>query len=1026
MHKTTRILPFLFVATCALCACRAHATAYYWIGGASGDWANGSNWSLTEGGEAANAYPNAYGDAAHFPSGAGLTLNSYVTVGKIFTDGTLTLSGNGSGGVRTASSNNSAPLIVGGEGLLRLAGVNINVPYATSAAGAQTQITNNLEIVEGTTNTITLCVGNNRYASLYFRGAMSGSGRLVVRSNTESGNYQAYFHGDASQFSGSIADHRDGDEHAARIQFMAPNAVSGLATYDLAATYNSGGQNYVLRGGGGTDVTYQMGAINGEVHFDGNNNTKSTQYYGYTLEIGGKNENCSFGGTIARSGYASNTKKVGTADLTFTGSQIPNITIENGTYIIGSTTALPDTMIFAGGAFSVADGVTVDPPSKFSSDSTAPVVFDDRGLDNSWNGGLIDARVPYGFTKKGAGTLTLTTVPTHSTKTTIEDGVLIVPQGTTIAQLSCAGGKLTVPLAGTEDEMTVINITALAEGTDYDALTNAVAIPGATVAVESDGGSGYVVKATRTAQTFVWNGTANTAWENAANWTVGGVTAITAPIVVDTAVFPAELGDKTNVVLSARATVAEVVVDSDVSFSGAQICSPMYRGEGVLVLGDGAGFYVNATTVVSNDIEIVGDVEVTPSTTYITTRFYGDISGDGTLTLGGQRPTYEIAGDNSGFVGVIIAPKDSSDRNNVFLSSETAASETADWTVYSAGGSSDSFLHFDTKTVKFGSLSGNLYFNVMSYAKNVLEIGALDKDMSLGGSFCYSEGQDSKGNWRVRGNGNDIRKVGTGNLTLTANRVRNVFLANGVVTLAHGTNSVHRETRYTFEGGTMAITGKTTIYDTTDNGDGSITTNSVTTAFADASSLIVDSTAPICFSNATEEVHTWSTALADTNVGGLTKKGAGTLTLTAVPLYTGLTTVEEGMLVVPQGTELSYNALGDTNLVSGATITNYAYEANTALTAPATSGSVEYDAPLDIANIASIDASGITLTKGQPYVIASAPAITGCSKSALAAVTLTLPSNVDASKWVLKVLTIGNARCLCVAPKTNPFIIIVR
>ena len=129
---------------------------------------------------------------------------------------------------------------------------------------------------------------------------------------------------------------------------------------------------------------------------------------------------------------------------------------------------------------------------------------------------------------------------------------------------------------------------------------------------------------------------------------------------------------------------------------------------------------------------------------------------------------------------------------------------------------------------------------------------------------------------------------------------------------------------------------------------------------------------------------------------------------------------------MPQGTELSYNALSDTNLLSGATITNYAYEANTALTAPATSGSVEYDAPLDIANIASIDASGITLTKGQPYVIASAPAITGCSKSALAAVTLMLPSNVDASKWVLKVLTIGNARCLCVAPKTNPFIIIVR
>ena len=224
-------------------------------------------------------------------------------------------------------------------------------------------------------------------------------------------------------------------------------------------------------------------------------------------------------------------------------------------------------------------------------------------------------------------------------------------------------------------------------------------------------------------------------------------------------------------------------------------------------------------------------------------------------------------------------------RSNVFLSSETAASEAADWTVYSAGGSSDGFLHFDSKTVKFGSLSGNLYFNAMSYSKNVLEIGALNKDMSLGGSFCYSDGQDSKGNWRVRGNGNDIRKVGTGNLTLAANRVRNVFLANGVVTLAHGTNSVHQETRYTFEGGTMAITGR---YD-----DGE------TVDYSDPSALIVDSASPICFSNAVGEVHTWSTALADSNEGGLVKKGEGTLTLTAAPLYTGTTYLDGGVLKMP-------------------------------------------------------------------------------------------------------------------------------
>ena len=279
---------------------------------------------------------------------------------------------------------------------------------------------------------------------------------------------------------------------------MSADSLSASATYNLTATNAVGGQNYVLRAGG-MGTTYRMGALNGEVHFDGNNNTKTTQYYGYTLEIGGKNEDCSFGGTLARNNYASYTKKVGTADMTFTGSQIPNIAIENGTYIIGSATALPNTMIFTGGAFSVAEGVSVDPVSKFAADSTAAVVFDDRGLDNTWAGALTDACVPLGFTKKGAGTLTLTAAPTHTTRTTVAEGVLVVPQGTTVAELSCTGGKLTVPLADTEDETTVLNITALAEGTDYDALTNAVAIPGATIAIESDGDSGYIVKAARTA-----------------------------------------------------------------------------------------------------------------------------------------------------------------------------------------------------------------------------------------------------------------------------------------------------------------------------------------------------------------------------------------------------------------------------------------------------------------------------------------------------------------------------------------------
>jgi autotransporter-associated beta strand protein len=47
----------------------------------------------------------------------------------------------------------------------------------------------------------------------------------------------------------------------------------------------------------------------------------------------------------------------------------------------------------------------------------------------------------------------------------------------------------------------------------------------------------------------------------------------------------------------------------------------------------------------------------------------------------------------------------------------------------------------------------------------------------------------------------------------------------------------------------------------------------------------------------------WTTALAASNVGGLTKKGEGSLTLAAVPAYTGPTKVEAGALYVVEGGE---------------------------------------------------------------------------------------------------------------------------
>lgn len=994
LARTLKTTAFALVAAAAL---PTLATDYYWIGGASSDWANGSNWSLTPGGEAANAYPNAYDDSAFFPSGATIDLsNKVATVGRIFADGELTLLGDSSGSsiVRTAQYSNSGRLVMGGTGMIRLAGVALYASYSTSAANGVNEITNNLEIVSGTTNEIRLATGNSRYSSMYVRGALSGSGTLIVWSNTSDDNYQAYFTGDASAFTGVFADHREGDTYAARINISNAAALSGSATYNLAATYNGGGQNYVLRAGG-TGTTYAMGALNGEVHFDGNNNDK-TQYYGYTLEIGGKNEDCSFGGTLARSGYASYTKKVGTADMTFTGSQIPNITIENGTYIIGASSALPSSMIFTGGAFSVAEGVVVNPVASFSSNSTAAVVFDDRGLDNTWTT-LNDACVPCGFTKKGTGTLTLTAAPTHTTTTTIEGGILVVPQGTVIVELACAGGKLTVPFAGTEDKTEVLTISSLAEGTTVDDLTEAVTIAGATVSVES-GAAGYVVKATRTPQTFTWTGATNAKWATPGNWTVGGVVASTAPLAIDTVEFPAsgeEGFEAWSVTLSANVQVAAITNYANVAYSGAYyITADSIGGAGETILGDGVGFLEQSNKMtVDTPVRINASAE-TPAMIRTGREsqlvLNGDLLGSGTLQIGkgdassDERPRCEMYGDNREFAGTILIPNDKNTRNNTSLFSENSSSSNAAWTVYNSGNAQ--FLRFSSKTVYFGSLNGTIY-QASSYYENIFEIGARNEDCSFNGSLGATKN-------------NHITKVGTATLGFGGSKLGKLVVKGGVFAMLSESAMPSESITFSSDGG---------FFDPTTN----------TVDFA--ARLVNSTTAPIGLL-ITNDVTIGQ--IPASNTGGLVKKGEGTLTLSEKPLYTGLTTVEAGKLVVPATfTEIVYNPLS-AGTISGVTPTSFAYPMGTTLTGA--EDAKDFSGTLDISNVTAIDVSAATLVTGQPYIVASATSITGYTRANLASITLTLPDGANAEKWAVKVLNVAGRRALCVAPKTNPTTIFLR
>ena len=182
--------------------------------------------------------------------------------------------------------------------------------------------------------------------------------------------------------------------------------------------------------------------MNGRVYqvFDGHYTCPS----GVKLEIGARNEDCSFGGDLGSNKTA--IRKVGTAKLTCSANNIGNVEIAGGTYEVTANTQSGNITFTGNGIFrstpEASANSEIDYAKKFVGSTDFPIVFDDGDTNRTWSS-AIPASNTAGFTKLGTGTLTLEKAPLYTGWTTVKAGKLIVPAGTALDVVLGAGGTLT-------------------------------------------------------------------------------------------------------------------------------------------------------------------------------------------------------------------------------------------------------------------------------------------------------------------------------------------------------------------------------------------------------------------------------------------------------------------------------------------------------------------------------------------------------------------------------------------------------
>lgn len=614
-----------------------------------------------------------------------------------------------------------------------------------------------------------------------------------------------------------------------------------------------------------------------------------------TLTTGGDDSSTTFSGVIDDGGLGGGLTKEGMGTFTLSGLNTYSgpTAVNAGTLQVGVANAIGMTS-----AVSVATGATLDLndfDATIGSLSGAGAVT--LGTGNLTTGDATDTEFSGiisgtgGVIKEGTGTFTLSGMNTYSGGTTLNDGVLLVgmdqnlgASGPGIGELTFNGGTLALSADLTTARDVIVNVGGgtIDTNTFNGTLSGIVSGAGALTKI-SDGVLTLTGTNTYAGGTNINGGTVSVGSDLNLGDAAGPVTFMNGGILQTSAGITSDRALTFN--LPGGGTIDTQTFNS--SFSGAVTgAGNMTKdGTGTLTLSGGLAGYTGDTTLT------VGTLDV--NTNAASTTHAGAISGPGNLRKSGSN-TLTIAGSLDMFTGNTAIDGGILDINTAGGSTTYAGIISGIGSLQKTGANTLTLSGINTYTgptaIDAGTLqlgandvlsdmtavtvAGGAIFDVNNFTDTIGSLAGAGNTML--GTGTLSAGADNTSTTYsgiFSGNGQFI-KVGTGTMTLTGANLHTggTAINGGTLSIGADANLGDPAGVLSFDGGTLLTTAGivTPRLVTLNAGGGTIDTNGF------------DSTLSGVISG----------------VGGLTKQGAGILTLTGLNTYQGGTAINGGTLSI--------------------------------------------------------------------------------------------------------------------------------